>query len=166
MGFDDLFRLRQNALSDFSVGEQAQSQNQKDMRKSVFREPSAWFKLGGIEKSLEKSNFNMNKTQDNTMVSALIQKNRTDKENEFIFLEHTLSVLYIPTKAIRKFLNQSTERNELLYHRMYNGTMAHSLNIRLLRHIKGNMLRVVRERVDLGITRLNKQLMRKMKDAK
>ena len=53
----------------------------------------------------------------------MIQKKKKDRKDQFILLEHTLTVLYIPNKAVRNFLNQSIEKNELLYHRMYDGTM-------------------------------------------
>ena len=97
-------------------------------------------------------------------MTALIEKKKTDKKNEFIILEHKLSVLYVPNRAIKRFLRQSAERNELLFNRMFDGTLINSLNIRLLRSINGFMLRGVRDRVDLGVASLNQKHVRKLRN--
>ena len=95
--------------------------------------------------------------QNENIVDFLISSKKHDRKHEFVILEHTLSVLYIPTKAIRNFLNQTDEKNELAYHRMYNGTMTHSLNIRLLKSVNGMMLRGVKDFIDFGVASLNKK---------
>ena len=105
LSFDDLYKMRNNLLNNFNYSniDKSKPSFAPEQRKPLQRETTAFFKFG--QDNPNRLNLNKDKAQEGTNLSALIHKNRADKENEFIILEHTLSVLYIPTKAIRKFLN-------------------------------------------------------------
>lgn len=166
LDFKELYKLK-TQLSSYSINNLSSNSPEKGRYYFNFRDQASNFKINPSLQDnsfqFDRSFFTRKNTNHKTLVSALIQKKKTDRKNEFIVLEHKLSVMFIPSRAIKGFLKQTDERNELLFHKMYKGTMIDSSSIRLLRSVNGFMLREVKDEVDLGVASLNVRHIKKLK---
>ena len=88
------------------------------------------------------------------MIQNMIQNKLSDMKNEGVVVEHNLIVYFIPKKSVKAFVNQATEKFDLIFHQQNKNTLIDKQPFVIEREFKTKDLANVRDIVQLAIKKL------------